>query len=137
MNLKNRYFFLRHGKNIHQEELKDILYCWPDDNPPCNLNEEGMKQAEHAGHLLKNKKIEYIFCSDILRTRQTAEIVADIIGFDANKIIYDTRLRDLNWGDFGGKTKEEYWNFYDNERMRCFTLAVPGGESWHQCLERV
>jgi phosphohistidine phosphatase SixA len=74
VNLKNRYFFLRHGKNIHQTELKDIIYCYPDDETPCSLIEEGIEQAKKAGEELKDKKIEYIYCSDILRTRQTAKI---------------------------------------------------------------
>jgi hypothetical protein len=38
VNLKNRYFFLRHGKNIHQTELKDIIYCYPDDETPLIQN---------------------------------------------------------------------------------------------------
>lgn len=137
VNLKNRYFFLRHGKNIHQTELKDIIYCYPDDETPCSLIEEGIDQAKKAGEELKDKKIEYIYCSDILRTRQTAKIVAGIIGFNEDEIIYDTRLRDINWGLFGGKHKDEAWAYYNNDKSKKFNEPTPGGETWNDCRERM
>lgn len=136
-NLKNRYFFLRHGQNIHQAEHPGIIYFWPDDNPPYCLTEQGKEESKKAGELLKKDKIDHLFSSDILRCRETSKIVAEIINYDTDKIIYDTRLRDLNWGAFGGKTKEEYWNFYNNDRMKAFDIAIPNGESWNQCKERV
>jgi len=136
-NLKNRYFFLRHGKNIHQTELKDIAYYWPDDNPPCTLIEEGREGVKETAETLKDKQIDLVFCSDILRCRETAKIVAEIIGFDQDKIIYDVRLRDWNWGDFGGKPKVEFWNFYNNDKMKAFDISTPNGESWNECKERL
>ncbi|MFA5072097.1 MAG: histidine phosphatase family protein [Candidatus Pacearchaeota archaeon] len=137
-NLKNRYFFLRHGKNIHQTELKDIAYCWPDDPIPCSLIEEGREDAKKAGELLKDKQINIVFSSDILRCRETAKIVSEVIGFDHNRIVYDIRLRDWNWGtQFGGKPKIEFWNFYNNDKIKAFEIPTPGGESWNQCRERV
>lgn len=110
---------------------------WPDGNPPYYLTEQGKEEAKLAGEVLKQDKIDCLFCSDILRCRETAKIISEIIGYDKEKIIYDTRLRDLNWGAFGGKTKEEYWNFYNNDRIKAFELAIPGGESWNQCQERI
>ncbi|MFZ3055060.1 MAG: histidine phosphatase family protein [Minisyncoccales bacterium] len=136
-NLKNRYFFLRHGQNIHQAQHPGIIYFWPDGNPPYFLSEQGKEESKKAGELLKKDKIDHLFSSDILRCRETAKIVAEIINYDIDKIIYDTRLRDLNWGAFGGKTKEEYWNFYNNDRMKAFDMAIPNGESWNQCRERM
>ena len=133
---KNKYFFLRHGQNVHQAEYPDIIYLWPDGNPPYSLTELGKEQAQQAGEKLKKDGINRIFSSDILRCRETAKIVAGVIGYNINDIIYDTRLRDLNWGDFGGKTKEEYWAFYGDDHMKAFDLPAPGGESWNQCRER-
>ncbi|MFA5086037.1 MAG: histidine phosphatase family protein [Candidatus Paceibacterota bacterium] len=135
--LKNRYFFVRHGQNVHQAEHPGIIYLWPDGNPPYKLSELGKEQAEKAGNELKNEKIDIIFSSDIFRCRETAKIIADIIGYDKEKIIYDTRLRDLNWGDFGGKTKEEYWNYYENDKESAFDKPAPNGESWNQCRQRM
>lgn len=137
MKLKNKYILLRHGKNIHQTKLKDIIYHFPDDNPPCQLIEEGIEETKKAGEKIKEKNIDYIYCSDILRARQTAKIVADVIGFDSEKIIYDTRLRDINWGIFGGKHKDEAWAFYKGDKMKKFDVPTPQGETWNDCRERM
>ncbi|MCK9578413.1 histidine phosphatase family protein [bacterium] len=135
--LKNRYFLLRHGKNIHQTVKSNILYCYPDDNPPCELIEEGIEQIEKAGFYLKNKEIDFIISSDILRTRQTSDIISNIIGYDKNKIRFDERLRDINWGIFGGKTIDEGWAFYKNDMKKRFYIAPEGGETWQDCRARV
>lgn len=137
MKLKNKYYLLRHGKNNHQAEKPDIIYCFPDNDPPCFLIEEGIEQAKKAGEMLKDKNIDMIFCSDILRTRQTAKIVVEIIGFDLNKIIYDLRLRDLNWGVLGGRNKSEAWAFHNQDIVNEFDLTPPQGESWGDCLNRI
>ena len=137
MKLKNKYILLRHSKNIHQTKLKDIIYYFPDDNPPCQLIEEGVEEAKRAGEKIKEKNIDYIYCSDILRARQTAKIVADIIGFDSEKIIYDTRLRDINWGIFCGKHKDEAWAYYNYDKMRKFNEPTPEGETWNDCRKRM
>jgi len=52
-NLKNRYFFLRHGQNIYQAEHPGIIYFWPDGNPPYNLTEQGKEELKKARELLK------------------------------------------------------------------------------------
>jgi broad specificity phosphatase PhoE len=137
LSLKNKYFLLRHGKTIHQAEKKDITYGYPDDNPPCILLKEGINEAHLAGEKLKGKNIDLIFASDILRIKQTVEIVTKIIGYDLDKVTYDQRLRDVNWGVLAGKSKEEAWAYYDNDKMKKFEMGVPQGESWNQCRERM
>ena len=135
--LKNKYFLLRHGKTIHQTKEKDVIYLYPDDDPPCKLIDEGIKQIQLVSENLKEKNIDLIFSSDILRAKQTVEIVAKLINYDLGKIVYDTRLRDINWGIFGGKSKEEAWAYYNNDIIKKFELEVPQGESWNQCRERM
>jgi len=114
--LKSKYFLLRHGKTIHQAEKKDIIYNYPDDNPTCILLEQGVKEVQLAGEMLKGKNIDLIFSSDLLRTRQTVKIVAELINYNLEKIVYDKRLRDINWGIFGGKNKEKAWAYYSSGR---------------------
>jgi len=135
--LKNQYFLLRHGKTIHQTEKKNIIYGYPDNNPPCVLLKEGIEEVRLAGGKLKEKNIDYVFASDILRVKQTVEIIAEIIGYDLEKVVYDKRLRDINWGILGGKNKEDAWAYYDNDKMKKFEMSVPKGESWNQCQERM
>lgn len=135
--LKNKYFLLRHGKTIHQAEEKDIIYFYPDDNPACVLLEKGINEARLAGEALKGKNIDLIFSSDILRAKQTVKIVAESINYDLEKIVYDARLRDVNWGIFGGKNKDEAWAYYNHDMMKKFEIGVPHGESWNECKARV
>jgi len=134
---KNKYFLLRHGQNIHQTEKRNIVYGYPDDNPPCVLIEEGIEEAKKAGELLLNKNIDLIICSDTLRTRQTAEIVAQIIGYEIKNIIFEERLRDKNWGIFGGKLKSSVWDYYGNDKSKAFDIAPEGGETWKDCQKRI
>ncbi|MFA5360440.1 MAG: histidine phosphatase family protein [Candidatus Paceibacterota bacterium] len=136
-NLKNKYFLLRHGKTIHQTGKKDITYGYPDDNPPCVLLKEGIREAQLAGEKLKEKNIDLIFASDILRVKQTVKIAAKIIGYNPDNVIYDQRLRDVNWGIFAGKNKKEAWAYYDKDMLQKFEKPVPQGESWNQCRERM
>jgi broad specificity phosphatase PhoE len=135
--LKNKYFLLRHGKTVHQAEKKNIIYFYPDDDPPCILLDEGIKEVKLVGKILKEKNIDLIFSSDTLRARQTAEIVAELINYDWKKIIYDVRLRDISWGIFGGKNKEKAWAYYNNDMVKKFELGVPEGESWNECRNRM
>jgi broad specificity phosphatase PhoE len=86
---------------------------------------------------LKDKNIDCIYASDILRIKQTIEIVAEKIGFDLDKVIYDERMRDINWGVFGGQKEADGWKYYNNDYMKRYEVAPPGGESWKECQERM
>jgi len=131
--LNNTYYLLRHGRNIHQTELKDFCYGWPEDKKPCELDEVGIKEVTASGIKLKDKNIDLIYSSDILRAKQTAEIVASIIGID--KVIYNVKLRDLNWGVFAGGLKKTALDFYqDKDRMN---NRPDNGESWGDLRKRV
>ncbi|MDD5639477.1 MAG: histidine phosphatase family protein [Candidatus Pacebacteria bacterium] len=134
---KNKYFLLRHGKNIHQTEKKDFFYNYPDDNPPCELIPEGIKEVENAGAILNSKAIDLIISSDIFRTKQTAEIIARIINYNKDNIKYDSGLRDINWGIYSGKKQKVGWNFYNNDALKRFDIAPEGGESWQECQQRM
>lgn len=131
--LKNTYYVLRHGRNIHQTELKDFCYGWPDDKIPCKLDEVGIKQVTVSGMKLKDKQIDSIYSSDILRTKQTSEIVSSILNLD--EINFDERLRDVNWGIFAEGPKDKAFAFYnDKNRMED---SPPQGESWGDLKKRI
>ncbi len=53
------------------------------------LTSVGFQEAIHVGQILakKNLKIDAIICSAALRTLQTANLVAEQLGFDTQKII--------------------------------------------------
>jgi broad specificity phosphatase PhoE len=64
------------------------------------LTERGALQAVKAGRKLKGEKILNIFSSPLKRAKNTAEIIADEIGFNKKDIIIDKRLMEVNFGIF-------------------------------------
>jgi broad specificity phosphatase PhoE len=132
--LKNKYFILRHGETHHQIEKPDIVYFWPEDKPPASLTKNGQEQIKKVTHYLKNQKIDLIFSSDVLRTRQTAEIIAKELDLEVKE---DLRLRDVNWGIYQGKLMKEAWAFYNHKMEEKFRKAPPQGESWLDVQKRM
>ena len=108
------------------------MYPFPEDNL-VRINKEGEEQIKKAAEVLKNKKIDLIFSSDILRTKQTSRIVSSAI---KKKVIFDKRLRETNFGDFHGKSLKSYYNYFSNFEER-FVKKPSGGESWNDLIKRL
>ncbi len=128
--MRNKYILLRHGQTIYQTKKKKFLYPWPDF--VTNLTEKGKKQAEAVAKKLKNKKTVLIYSSDFLRTRQTAEIIAEKLDL---KVKLDKRLRDINFGIFQGGKIDEYRKLFINKKLKFFKRPSMG-ESWRDVRKR-
>jgi len=93
--------FLRHGE---VENKKDIFYG---DLSGYELSKKGHSQAESAAiYIFNNFDIEYIFCSPLLRARQTAEPLSKLFKININ---YTNNL--IEWGGtniWKGKTFKEF-----------------------------
>lgn len=72
------------------------------DNP---LDEEGLEQAARLAENLSGERWDRIYASDLLRARQTAEIIAKRLGIA--EITLDSRLQEMNAGLIEGTTEEE------------------------------
>ena len=44
-----------------------------------NLSERGRQQAQCLAERLRHETIDYVYCSDLLRARETAEILANVV----------------------------------------------------------
>jgi isoleucyl-tRNA synthetase len=132
----NKYFLARHGEAEHNVGK----FLAADNSVKSELTEKGLKEAEAlAENLLKslqNKKIDFIFCSPLLRTKHTAEIVAEKIGFDKAQIVIDDRLKETQSGVLNGKTHDEYYKIVKNVEGQ-FYQAPEGGETLVQIKKRV
>ena len=64
------------------------------------LNQNGRNQAEQVSEEVSKLKIDKIISSDLLRAKETAEIINKKVGA---KITYDKRIREINYGDHEGK----------------------------------
>jgi len=130
--LNNKYFLLRHGQTIYQDEGRNMIYPWPEPSPII-LTEKGIATIGQSAKELKNKKIDLIYSSDVTRVRQSAEIVSREIN---KKIIFDTRLRDIDEGVFKGRSREEYSLFFlkPEEKLQ---KRPSQGESWNDVKKRM
>lgn len=84
-----RVLIIRHGET---DWNKKRLIQGTIDIP---LNDEGKTQALSAHDALKNEKIDAVFASPLIRTRQTADIV---VGDKNIPIIYDERIAERKFG---------------------------------------
>lgn len=80
------------------------------------LNERGLEQANEAKINLIDKTYDIVFCSPLIRAKQTATIVNEDKNID---IIYDKRLRERNYGEFEGTNKSsfnynDFWTYNKN-----------------------
>jgi isoleucyl-tRNA synthetase len=133
----NKYFLARHGEAEHNIGK----YLASDNTVKSNLTENGLIEAEIlAEKLLKSlqreEKVDLIFCSPLFRTKHTAEIVAEKIGFDKSQIIIDDRLKEVQSGILNGKSKDEYYKIAQNVGEQ-FLKSPEGGETLVQIKKRV
>lgn len=133
MELNNKYFLLRHGQTIYQKQNRRMNYPSGSDYT-LEITEEGQEMIKSAAEKLKSEKIDLIFSSPFLRTKQSAEIASSILGI--KEINYDERLVDINMGDFAGRTYEEYEKFFAMKKER-FIRNPEGGENWNDILKRL
>lgn len=133
MVLKNKYFLLRHGETIYQTKKKDFTYPWPEIKP-VKLTKKGVSQIKKVANSLKKEKIDLIYSSDIFRARQTAKIVAKILGLE---VFFDPRLRDTNLGLYHGRAKQEFYQDFPRIFPLRFIKRPAGGESWKDCQKRI
>ena len=99
--VKSRWFFVRHGETDYNKERR--IQGQKESSP---LNILGREQARIAGEVLRDKNIEIIFSSDLLRTQETAEIIAKELP-NKQEIVLDKRLRERDLGEAEGLTYEE------------------------------
>ena len=102
------------------------------------LNETGHKQALGASEKMKGIEISAIYSSDLLRARQTADLIAEPLGLP---VILEPRLSEINLGVWEGMSSEDIEARYSQEladRARDpFHTPAPNGESPYEVAERV
>jgi broad specificity phosphatase PhoE len=129
---KNKYFLLRHGQTIFQKDNIDKIYS-DQEYISLEITKEGRDKIAKQAQILKEKNIDLIFSSPLFRTKQSAQIVADIID---KEIIFDDRLVDMKMGEFSGKATSLYDDFFLANKLG-LKSRPKGGENWTDILERM
>ena len=68
------------------------------------LSDHGRRQAGQLAEELEGEELEAIYCSDLARARETAEIVGERLGLE---VVLDSDLREKDWGTWEGLTAVE------------------------------
>ena len=126
----NKYILMRHGER--DDGANQLASSGLED--PIHLTESGKKAVARQAKVLHEKfgKLDAIFSSDFIRTRETAEIIAQEFG---TEIIYDARLREFNHGELSGRPIEEVHQALDLSPAG-FKKTIGGGESWEMVRQR-
>jgi len=106
------------------------------------LNQRGREQAAALAERLRGHGVRWVRASDLARARETAEIVARVLGTGdvALRLPIDPALRERGYGVFEGLTRDQCaaqhpvaWACYMADR----TFAPPGAERQDQLVRRM
>lgn len=117
------FLFLRHGETDWNREKRTQGQI---DTP---LNALGRDQAREAAERLSQEPIARIVASSLSRARETAEIVADVVGAPLS---LDDDLREVMLGEMEGATHDAR-----NIRFWRGSYDPPGGETFRGFGDRV
>jgi alpha-ribazole phosphatase len=132
--MENRVVYLiRHGK-IQQED--DQRRYVGQINLP--LTAEGIKQAQSLHKRFERADIGTVYCSDLSRSIQTAQIV---VGSRSIRVVVRKDLREVSMGEWENCTFGDIARRFPEEfkARGCDIVSyrVPGGESFADCNKRV
>ncbi len=125
-------FLLRHGALAADARERFV------GQTDLSLSPEGVRQAEALGQILRTVGIDSIYCSDLLRARQTAEIV---VGETGVPVVARRDLREIALGEWEGLSRREvaerFPEQYGARGSDIEGYRIPGGESFADCQSRV
>ena len=91
---KNTYMLLRHGES--EANVNGISNS--EEPGKYHLTKKGREEITARIEELKKWGVDLVVASDFLRTKESARIIAEGLGLDQNKIVYDVRLREFRVG---------------------------------------
>jgi probable phosphoglycerate mutase len=101
------------------------------------LAEEGKRQAELVAKRLEFYGIEKLYCSHLIRAKETAEIIGEELGLEPN---VEENFREISFGDMegldGAQLKEKFGDFLEVRKKAKEDIPNPGGESGEDVFNR-
>lgn len=115
-----KLYFVRHGETSHNNERRTTGHA------DISLSEKGIEQVKDLAKELP-KSIDVILSSDLIRCKQTADILARSLNLEVE---YDARLRERNFGSLEGvKIDELPKGLWDKDINQEYDYRPYGGES--------
>lgn len=126
-----KIFLLRHGET--EWNIEKVFRG----RAEVPLTENGKMQAKFAAEHLKGKGIKAIYTSPLIRAKETADIVAEVLNL---KCISDERITGLNFGEWQGRPYSEIEKEYPDEFRKYKTapheFKSPNGETLDEAMKR-
>ncbi|MHA2105977.1 MAG: histidine phosphatase family protein [Candidatus Hodarchaeales archaeon] len=120
-----RIILVRHGQTAHNAESRIMGWL------PTPLNQTGRDQIAKLASFLKEQfSVSKIYASDLLRAKESTEIISNTL--DMKNIKYLKPLREHKFGDWEGKLYSELKlkeNFNRYLELKDEELIPPNGES--------
>ena len=130
--VKTKLLLVRHGET----ESNVIGRIQGQTDTP--LTPRGRHQAMMAGKHLQRITLGGLYCSDLGRARDTANIIGCYLGRRASE---DSRFREINFGEAEGSTWSEMTTRFPDIAARWRNHSkdakYPGGESRSEAMQRV
>jgi broad specificity phosphatase PhoE len=114
--VKNEYFLARHGHSL-ANEAGTILSDPEAGTTAFGLTEKGKTQVRASAEAAKESgmldETALIISSDFTRARETAEIIAEVLGVSG--VIFSEKLRERYFGDWERKSNSHYQDVWDED----------------------
>jgi isoleucyl-tRNA synthetase len=129
---QNTYMVMRHGEA--ESNVANIISSKKEN--PHHLTERGKEEVSKTITQLQGKGIDLIIASPFVRTKETAEQVAEAIGLSSEALLFDERLGEINTGELNLQPVNEYHKLF-NRTLEKFSKAPSGGETLSDVKKRV
>jgi len=121
-------YCVRHGQSIHNQQQTIAGQL------DSELTPLGFEDARSVAAAIGRSDFEIVYCSDLLRARQTAETIMNTLQFSC-PVRYSRLIRELDYGRFTEKTVEETFKILNYKRDP--GQPYPEGESFNDMQARV
>jgi broad specificity phosphatase PhoE len=127
-------YLVRHGQS--EWNLLELTQGQTMSPPLTTLGREQARSAAASirADLGQSGRVDVVRTSDLVRARETAEILAAELG---GTLLHDARLREQHLGSLQGRPYAETWAAAEQHDWSDPHLPVAGGESPHQLRARV
>ena len=121
-----KLYFIRHGR-------QNSGLC----NVNVPLDEAGVRQANLVAKRLRLYDIDKLYCSNLIRAKETADIIGEELGLSP---IVEEDFREISFGDMEGlddvQIKEKFGDFLIERAKAKEDIPNPGGESGEDVFNR-
>ena len=121
-----KLYFIRHGR-------QNSGLC----NVDVPLDDAGVRQAKLVAKRMRTYDIDKLYCSHLIRAKQTAEYIGEELGLESN---IEEDLREISFGDMEGlddvQLKEKFADFLIERKKAKEDIPNPGGESGQDVFNR-